>query len=68
MKPEDKLPKEIEWTMPDGRIEIVTREELLQGFKIGATKVRELMRDREENESKTSRINSNKNGQKDNAY
>jgi hypothetical protein len=46
MKPEDKLPKTFEWKFADGHTETLTREELLEGFKIGATAVRELMRDK----------------------
>jgi hypothetical protein len=46
MKSEDKLPKTFEWKFLDGHTETVTREEMVDGFKIGATGLRELMRDK----------------------
>lgn len=46
MRPEEKLPQEVEWTMPDGKIVTFTRADLLDGLKIGDAAIREIMRDK----------------------
>jgi hypothetical protein len=46
MKPSDKLPKIFEWKFADGSTMIVTKQDLVDGFKIGATGIRELIRDK----------------------